>query len=121
MVGRMFGIGGIVVAATVVMFFAAAPASAHRTGQTCPTFSGSGLKYLVITYKSTTCATAKAWLPKLIADKDPKAYGSFPLHNGPKGDTCVAVRALSGRAAQGECYTGTLAFPHSGFQWAGSK
>jgi hypothetical protein len=118
MARRVFGISGgtVVCAMVVVVFFAAAPAWAHRTGQTCP-FSASGLKYLVLTYKSTTCTTAKQWLPKLVADKDPKAYGSFPLHNGPKGDTCIAVRAHSGRAAQGECYTGTEAFPHSGFQW----
>jgi hypothetical protein len=116
MARRLFGIcGGIVAAALVAVSLAAAPASAHRAA-TCP-FSAFGLKYLVLTYKSTTCATATQWLPKLVADKDPKAYGSFTLHNGPKGDKCEAVHAVSGRAAQGECWAGSMAFPHSGFQW----
>lgn len=107
--------GGTAAAAMAAASLAAAPASAHRAA-TCP-FSASGLKYLVLTYKSTTCATARQWLPTLVADKDPKAYGSFALHNGPKGDKCVAVRAIHGRAAQGECWAGSMAFPHSGFQW----
>jgi hypothetical protein len=95
---------------------AVTPASALRTGATCP-FSASKTKYLVLTYKSTTCKTALAWLPKLLADKDPKLYGSFTLTNGPRGFHCFAARAIKGRDAQGECYSGTEAFPKAGFQW----
>lgn len=121
MAPRTLGACGATLIIAGMVFLASAPASAHPTGQTCPTFSKSGLKYLVITYKATTCATAKSWLPKLVADKDPKLYGSVTLHNGPTGDHCIAVHAINGHAAQGECYAGTEAFPHSGFQWAGSK
>ena len=116
---RVLVIGAVAVACAAVMALAGAvPAAALRAGQTCPAFSASGSKYLVITYKSTTCSTAQAWLPKLVADKDPKAYGSFTLTNGPKGFHCIAVRAQHGRAAQGECYSGTEAFPKAGFQWS---
>jgi hypothetical protein len=116
---RIFASGGVtLVVAVAVLLVAALQASAVRSGQTCPSFSASGSKYLVITYKSTSCRTAQAWLPKLVADKDPKAYGSFVLSNGPKGFHCMAVRAVSGRAAQGECYSGTSAFPKAGFQWS---
>ena len=119
MAQRVLVIGAVALASAAVMAFAAAvPASAQRAGQTCPAFSASGSKYLVITYKSTTCSTAQAWLPKLVVDKDPKAYGSITLTNGPKGYSCIAVRALKGRAAQGECYSGTEAFPKAGFQWS---
>jgi hypothetical protein len=115
---RILASGGITLVAAVAAFLlSAGPASALRAGQACP-FSASGSKYVVFTYKSTTCSTAQTWLPKLVADKDPKPYGPVTLTNGPKGYHCIAVRAVNGRAAQGECYSGNMAFPTGGFQWS---
>ena len=63
-----------------------------------------------------TCAKAKPWLVKLLADHG-KPGVKVVLKNAPRGFKCWAVDDAKGRPTVGSCYTGTLAFPHNGFQW----
>lgn len=56
-----------------------------------------------------TCAKAKPWLVKLLADHG-KPGVKVVLKNGPMGFKCSAVDDAKGRPAVGSCYTGTIAF-----------
>ena len=109
----------LVVAASVVALFGAGIATGARTteaGAICKTLSASGLKPRWSVIGNVTCAKAKPWLAKLLADHG-KPGVKVVLKNGPKGFKCSAVDDAKGRPAVGACYTGTIAFPKNGFQW----
>ena len=109
----------VVVATAAVAIFgtgAATGARATRTAAVCKTFSTSGLKPEWSAIGNVTCAKAKPWLVKLLADHG-KPGVKVVLKNGPTGFKCSAVDDAKGRPAVGSCYTGTIAFPKNGFQW----
>jgi hypothetical protein len=65
-----------------------------------------------------TCSSAKSWAVKLMGDKVPQSVTrSVPLKNGPAGYHCFALPGSHGRATDGTCFKGTLAFPKTGFAW----
>ena len=65
-----------------------------------------------------TCASAKAWIVKLIGDRVHIVSKSVPLTNGPRGYHCAAdPTSEGGHATAGHCIKGTIAFPRSGFAW----
>jgi hypothetical protein len=97
---------------------AATGARATRTAAVCKAVSSSGLKVEWSVIGNVTCAKAKPWLVKLLADHG-KPHAKVVLKNGPKGFKCSAVDDAKGRPAVGACYTGTIAFPKNGFQWLG--
>jgi hypothetical protein len=109
------------IAAVVVVtatFGAGAATGARATGAAavCKTFSTSGLKPRWSVIGTVTCAQAKPWLVKLLADHGRPGV-KVVLENGPRGFKCSAVDDAKGRPAVGSCYTGTIAFPRNGFQW----
>jgi len=109
----------VVVATAVVAIFGAGAATGARatgTAAVCKTFLTSGLKPQWSVIGNVTCAKAKPWLVKLLADHG-KPGVKVVLKNGPKGFKCSAVDDAKGRPAVGSCYTGTIAFPKNGFQW----
>jgi hypothetical protein len=87
-----------------------------NAGAVCKSFSVSGSKVLWSAIGNVTCAEAKPWLLKLLADHG-KPGARVVLNNGPKGFHCTASDDSKGRPAAGSCYTGTIAFPKNGFQW----
>jgi hypothetical protein len=112
-------IAAVVVATAVVAIFGAGAATGGRatgTGAVCKTFATSGLKPRWSVIGNVTCAKAKPWLVKLLADRG-KPGVKVVLKNGPRGFKCSAVDDAKGRPAVGSCYTGTIAFPKNGFQW----
>jgi hypothetical protein len=119
MTGHRACIVAVVVAAGVVAMFGAGAASGARatgSGAVCTTFSTSGLKPKWSVIGNMTCAKAKPWLVKLLAERG-KPSASVVLKHGPKGFKCSAFDDRRGRPAVGACYTGTAAFPKNGFQW----
>jgi hypothetical protein len=118
-IARRARIAAVVVATAIVAIFGAGAATGARaTGAAaiCKTFSTSGLKPRWSVIGNVTCAKAKPWLVKLLADHG-KPGVKVVLKNGPKGFKCSAVDNAKGRPAVGSCYTGTIAFPKNGFQW----
>jgi hypothetical protein len=116
---RAYIAAAVVVATAVVAIFGAGAATGARatgTAAVCKTFSTSGLKPKWSVIGNVTCAKAKPWLVKLLADRG-KPGVKVVLKNGPKGFKCFAVDDAKGRPAVGSCYTGTVAFPKNGFQW----
>lgn len=112
-------IAAVVVAIAVVATFGAGAATGARaTGAAavCKTFSSSGLKPKWSVIGNVTCANAKLWLVKLLADRG-RPDVKVVLKNGPAGFKCSAFDDARGRPAVGSCYTGTIAFPKNGFQW----
>ena len=112
-------IAAVVATTVVVAIFGASAAAGARTtgtGAVCKTFTTSGLKPEWSAIGNVTCAKAKPWLTKLLADRG-KPGVKVVLKNGPKGFKCSAVDDKKGRPAVGACYTGTAAFPKNGFQW----
>jgi len=95
---------------------------AATDGKICPQFRHNGKTYRWSTAGSTlSCGTAKGWLLKLLDQKVRPATGNVPLHNGPRGYKCFGSTIdKAGHPIGGVCYTGTLAYPGSGFQWQGS-
>jgi hypothetical protein len=94
---------------------------ATSSGQLCPSFSKGGFKYQWETAGTGwTCASAKPWVLKMIADHVRPRVGLVPLKNGPKSLHCFAVSEQKGYVTGGVCYRHTLAFPRSGFTWNGS-
>ena len=110
----------VLVATAIVAIFGAGVATgapASGTAAVCKSFSASGLKnveWSVI--GNVTCAQAKPWLAKLLADHG-KPDVKVVLKNGPKGFKCSATNDGKGRPSAGACYTGTVAYPKNGFQW----
>ena len=104
------------VAGAILGSGAATGAPATGTAAVCKTFSASGLKPQWSVIGNVTCAKAKPWLVKLLADRGRPGV-KVVLRNGPKGFKCSAVDDAKGRPAVGSCYTGTIAFPKNGFQW----
>jgi hypothetical protein len=112
-------IAAVVVATAVVAIFGAGAAMGGRatgTAAVCKTFATSGLKARWSVIGNVTCAKAKPWLVKLLADRGRPGV-KVVLKNGPTGFKCSAVDDAKGRPAVGSCYTGTIAFPKNGFQW----
>jgi hypothetical protein len=94
-------------------------ARASGAAGVCKSFSSSGLKKIEWSaIGNVTCAKAKPWLLKLLADHG-KPDVKVVLKNGPKGFKCAATDDGKGRPSAGACYTGTVAFPKNGFQWFG--
>ena len=95
-----------------------AATGARATGKAavCKSFPTSGLKPEWSVIGNVTCAQAKPWLVKLLADRGRPGV-KVVLKNGPRGFKCSAVDDSKGRPAVGSCYTGTIAFPKNGLQW----
>jgi hypothetical protein len=115
------GVPSALVALIAVMlasFAASTGARAAVSGEVCKTFSASGLKVQWSAIGNVTCAKAKPWLTRLLADRG-KPGVKVALKNAPRGFKCAATDDSKGRPFAGACYTGTLAFPKNGFQWFG--
>lgn len=97
----------------------ATTAGATTTGKVCSTFKQGGRTYRAETLGTGwTCASAKAWIVKLIGDRVHIVSKSVPLTNGPRGYHCAADPTSEGsHATAGHCIKGTIAFPQSGFAW----
>jgi hypothetical protein len=119
MTGHRACIAAVVVATAVAATFGAGVATGARAtgaGAICRTFSTSGLKPKWSVIGNVTCAKAKPWLVKLLAERG-KPGVKVVLKHGPRGFKCSAFDDRKGRPAVGACYTGTIAFPKNGFQW----
>jgi len=94
-------------------------AGAASTGKVCSPFKHGGRTYRSETLGTGwTCASAKAWIVKLIGDRFHTVSKSVPLTNGPRGYHCAAdPTSQGGHATAGHCIKGTIAFPGSGFAW----
>jgi hypothetical protein len=117
--GHRACIAAVLVATVVVAIFGAGAAPGARAtgaGAVCRTFSTSGLKPKWSVIGNVTCAEAKPWLVKLLAERG-KPGVKVVLKHGPTGFKCSAFDDGKGRPAVGSCYTGTIAFPKNGFQW----
>jgi hypothetical protein len=115
------GVPSALVALIVVVlasFAAATGARAAASAEVCKTFSASGLKVRWSAIGNVTCAKAKPWLTKLLADRGKPGVKAV-LKNAPRGFKCAATDDSKGRPFVGACYTGTPAFPKNGFQWFG--
>ena len=101
---------------------AASTAGAARAGQVCRSFTQGGRTYKSETLGTGwTCSSAKTWIVKLSSDHVHVVSTNVPLTNGPSGYHCFASPpSRGGRAANGSCIKGTLAFPKSGFAWLGA-
>ena len=98
---------------------AASTAGAAHTGQVCRPFKQGGHTYTWETIgTSWTCTSAKPWVVTLIGDRAHVVSKNVPLTNGPRGYHCSAnPGSRRGRATDGACFKGTIAFPISGFAW----
>ena len=86
--------------------------------QVCKPFTQSGIKISYETIGTAwTCSSAKTWIVKLAADKVGGAEANIPLKNGPHGYHCFAFPRKQPLALDGTCFTGTLAYPGTGFAW----
>jgi hypothetical protein len=94
-------------------------AGAAHTAKVCANFKQGGRTYRSETLGTGwTCASAKAWIVKLIGDRVHIVSKSVPLTNGPRGYHCAAdPTSAGGHATAGHCIKGTIAFPQSGFAW----
>ena len=119
---QLAGAGALSVVLVAVMLAVTVPAGATRAGQVCPTFTVSKLKVQGETVGTGfSCASYKAWVTKLMADKVKTTVGRVTLTNGPAGLHCYATsETKKGYVTGGLCYKGTLAYPTSGFTWNGS-
>ncbi len=99
---------------------AATTADARDTAQFCPSFRHDGKSFSLFTVGNAwSCSSAKGWAVKLIGDKVPRNVTSkVPLKNGPSGYHCFALPGSHGRATDGTCFKGTVAFPKTGFAWS---
>jgi len=112
-----------VIALAISLFAAlaitAAVAQAKPAAQVCPAFTQGRLIFKSETLGTRwTCASAKTWIAKLSRDKIRHSTSNVPLSNGPKGYHCFAEpSSKGGRATDGTCFTGTIAYPGTGFAW----
>jgi hypothetical protein len=108
-----------VVVATAACLAVASIAGAAPTGQFCSPFKQGKRTYHWQTLGTGwTCGSARRWIAKLIRDRVHVTSKNVPLKNGPRGYHCNATPGSSGgHATSGECFTGKLAFPKSGFAW----
>jgi hypothetical protein len=97
----------------------AAVAQAKPAAQVCRAFKQGGLTFNSETLGTRwTCASAKKWIAKLSRDKIRHSTSNVRLSNGPKGYHCFAEpSSQGGRATAGTCFTGTIAYPGTGFAW----
>jgi hypothetical protein len=109
----------IVVFAASACLAVASFAGAAHAGQFCSPFKQGHRTYHWETLGTGwTCGSAKRWIAKLIPDRVHVTSKNVPLKNGPRGYHCNATPGSSGgHATNGECFTGTLAHPKSGFAW----
>ncbi len=107
------------IVAAALSLFAASTAGATHTGQLCRSFKQGGHAYSWETVGTGwTCGSAKPWVVKLIGDHARVVSKNVPLKNGPRGYHCYAIAgSRRGRATNGACWKGTIAFPISGFSW----
>ena len=105
--------------AASVCLATATTAGAATAGKVCSPFKQGGKTYRSETIGTGwTCASAKAWIVKLIGDRVHIVSKSVPLANGPRGYHCAAdPTSERGHATAGHCIKGTIAFPGSGFAW----
>ena len=105
--------------AASVCFATVTNAHAAHAGKVCSTFKQGGRSYQYETIGTGwTCATAKAWIVKLVGDRVHVSTRNVPLTNGPRGYHCAAnPNSEGGHATAGQCFKGTVAFPKSGFAW----
>jgi hypothetical protein len=105
--------------AVTVCLATATTAGAVTTGKVCSSFKQGGRTYRSETLGTGwTCASAKAWIVKLVGDRVHIVSKSVPLTNGPRGYHCAAdPTSEGGHATAGHCIKGTIAFPRSGFAW----
>lgn len=98
---------------------AASTAGASKAGRVCPSFKHNGKSFFLETIgNGWTCSSAQGWAVKLIGDKvAATVVKNVPLKNGPSGYHCFANPGSHGRATDGTCFKGTIAFPKSGFAW----
>lgn len=102
----------------VACLAAASTAGARSSGRLCPVFKKSGKSFTLQTVGTAwSCGSAKGWAVKLIGDKVNAVSRNVPLKNGPSGYHCFAEPGSHGRATNGACIKGTIAFPKSGFAW----
>jgi hypothetical protein len=112
-------LGVVLVAPGAETTFGAGVATGARAtgaGAICRTFSTSGLKPKWSVIGNVTCAKAKPWLVRLLAERG-KPGVKLVLKHAPRGFKCSGFDDRKGRPAVGSCYTGTVAFPKNGFQW----
>jgi hypothetical protein len=111
-------IAAVAAAAVVATVGAGAASGAPATSGAaiCKTFSASGLKPRWSVIGNVSCAEAKPWLVRLLAEHGTPSAKRV-LKHGPTGFKCSAFDDRKGRPAVGSCYTGTAAFPKNGFQW----
>ena len=85
----------------------------HTPRKVCSPFKQGGRTYRSETLGTGwTCASAKAWIVKLIGDRVHIVSKSVPLTNGPRGYHCAAdPTSEGGHATAGHCIKGTIAFP----------
>ena len=104
---------------TCACLAAASTAGAAGAPQVCKQFKQGGRTYSFETIGTAwTCATAKAWVVKLIADHAAVSTKKVPLTNGPRGYHCYASPGRHvALATDGMCFTGTVKFPKTGFAW----
>ena len=105
-----------------VCLVTASSVGATGAGQLCRSFKQGALTYTSQTIGTKwTCGSAKTWILKLSADRVGHVTRNVTLKNGPRGYHCFANPvSRGGRATAGDCFTGTIAFPKSGFAWTGS-
>lgn len=98
--------------------FAAASAVQAAPPAVCSTFKQSNvsISFETIGHK-WTCSAAKAWVVKLAKDKIPATGFRVTLKNGPGGYHCYALPDKLQLAINGQCFTGSAAFPGTGFAW----
>ena len=98
---------------------AAAVAQARPAAQVCRNFKQGRLTFSSETLGTHwSCSSAKTWIVKLSKDKIRHSTSNIPLSNGPKGYHCFATpNSQGGRATAGTCFTGTIAYPGTGFAW----
>lgn len=105
-------------AAVGVALCAASGVQAGTGPQICPTITLSGVKLFSETVGHTwTCSAAKAWIVKLAADNVGPSNVDIKLKNGPHGYHCIAEPRKQSHAVDGACFTGSKAFPGTGFAW----
>jgi hypothetical protein len=115
-IASMVVIGAV---AASVCLATATNAGAAPAAKVCASFRQGGRTYRSETLGTGwTCASAKAWIVKLIGDRVHISAKSVPLTNGPRGYHCAAdPTSKGGHATAGHCIKGTIAFPQSGFAW----
>src|SRR4029079_14940673 len=83
--------------AVTVCLATATTAGAVTTGKVCSSFKQGGRAYRCEPLGTGwPCASAKAWLQKLVGDRVHIVSKSVPLTNGPRGYHCAADQTSEG-------------------------